>query len=304
MQLLVQSAMATVRGYTSIPLRRGKIFVRHRVQIRQNMLSKHAHFLDVSHHTFEKRSTPNPQAYNPTTTLFYAGYISLGTPPQRFLVNFDSGSADLWVPSSRCASPICQMHAQFNSTDSTSVRQHHLHRGHAHQESVAIEYGTGMVAIEPSKDSLRWGSLYATNVSFGQATLMTSDFDAHFDGLFGLAFPSLSSPGLEPPFFTLAKKKLLNFNQFSFTLDDHSGRLDIGKLPENTAYSNTVWVKLIKPQFWAVHLDSIEVAVRHIAPKNMIHALEPDVQPLPGRLYATPKNKIKLEAGGIALFDS
>jgi hypothetical protein len=81
----------------------------------------------------------------------YYGNIHIGTPPQTFTVVFDTGSSNLWVPSSDCMSISCKLHNQYSSKDSSSF----VRNGTA----FAIVYGTGQVGGIISEVTLGIGLL-------------------------------------------------------------------------------------------------------------------------------------------------
>ncbi|CAM5082116.1 unnamed protein product, partial [Natator depressus] len=77
----------------------------------------------------------------------YYGVVSVGTPPQKFTVVFDTGSSNFWVPSAYCISEACRMHQKFKSFLSNSYQ----HGGQA----FALQYGTGQLLGIAGKDTLR-----------------------------------------------------------------------------------------------------------------------------------------------------
>ena len=82
----------------------------------------------------------------------YYGKIELGSPPQSFSVIFDTGSANLWVPSARCRgfNLPCLLHRRYASQHSRTYVQD--------DTPFAIKYGSGSMTGFISRDTLSVGS--------------------------------------------------------------------------------------------------------------------------------------------------
>ncbi|KAJ7742596.1 acid protease [Mycena metata] len=152
----------------------------------------------------------------------WAGTISVGTPAQKFVIDFDTGSSDLWLPSSSCTSSTCSSKNTYKaSSSSTSVKK---------SGSFSIEYGDGSTVSGPVyTETVTVAKITAKKQYFSPVTTLSSSFkDDPADGILGLAFPSLSNLN-ENPFFTTANAAgSTDANQFGFYLASSKSELYLG----------------------------------------------------------------------------
>lgn len=107
----------------------------------------------------------------------YFGEVYLGSPPQRFEVIFDTGSADLWVASSKCASRICVLKNKYDSSASSTYV--------ANGSTFNITYVSGPVSGVFSTDTLKLGELSVARQLFGEVSDATGLGLAFMIGKFG-----------------------------------------------------------------------------------------------------------------------
>uniref|UniRef100_A0A8C9EMN0 renin n=1 Tax=Pavo cristatus TaxID=9049 RepID=A0A8C9EMN0_PAVCR len=140
----------------------------------------------------------------------YYGEISIGTPPQTFKVVFDTGSANLWVPSCKC-SPLysaCISHSRYDSSKSRTYI--------ANGTGFAIRYGTGNVKGFLSQDVVMVSDIPIIQV-FAEATVLPAFpfIFARFDGVLGMGYPSQAIDGITPVFDRILSQQILKEDVFS-----------------------------------------------------------------------------------------
>lgn len=179
----------------------------------------------------------------------YYGEISLGTPEQKFEVVFDTGSSNLWVPSSKCSSWSCKLHSKYDSSKSSTYQ--------SNGTSFDIHYGSGSVSGFLSQDTLTFGSDKIPSLTFAEVTKESglSFMLSKFDGIFGLGWPSISVDGVEPPLQQMMDMGLLDRAMFSFSLGDMSGQdgeLMLGGYNTKRFSGSISWIPLNAETYWQV----------------------------------------------------
>ncbi|XP_043372756.1 pepsin A-like, partial [Dermochelys coriacea] len=192
----------------------------------------------------------------------YYGTISIGTPAQEFSVLFDTGSSNLWVPSVYCSSTACRNHNKFNPSHSSTYQ--------ATGQSLSIQYGTGSMTGVLGYDTVQVGDIVDTNQIFGLSETEPgfTFYYAPFDGILGLAFPSISSSGATPVFDNMMNEGLVSQDLFSVYLSSNgqTGSFVMFGGIDSSYYSGSLnWIPLSSDTYWQITMDSVTMNGETIA---------------------------------------
>ncbi|XP_077542490.1 lysosomal aspartic protease-like [Haemaphysalis longicornis] len=201
-----------------------------------------------------------PEELENENNLHYYGVITLGTPPQPFKVIFDTGSANLWVPSIKCPATEdgCKDKKKYDSNKSSTYKKD--------GRKFSIEYGSGIVKGIYSTDVLGVGGGTVQSQTFAEATEARGSIfkAAKFDGLLGLGYPALAEDNVVPVFDNMIKQKLLPKSVFSIYLNRQpnavpGGEIYFGDINKARYTGDITYTPVTKKSYWQFRMEGMQV---------------------------------------------
>ncbi|KAI9081052.1 hypothetical protein K1719_037032 [Acacia pycnantha] len=184
----------------------------------------------------------------------YYGEIGIGTPPQTFTVIFDTGSSNLWVPSSWCYLSIaCYVHSWYKASKSSTFTENGT--------SCAIEYGSGSISGFFSQDNVKVGGVVVKHQDFIEVTReKTLSFAfLKFDGILGLGFQEFSVEKAIPVWYNMLDQDLVSEKVFSFWLNvdpeaEAGGEIVFGGVDANHFKGKHTYVPITRKGYWQIEI--------------------------------------------------
>ncbi|KAG0246899.1 hypothetical protein BGX31_005387 [Mortierella sp. GBA43] len=182
----------------------------------------------------------------------YYAEVEIGSNDQKFRLDFDTGSSDLWIPDSTCQT----RRVTFNRETSTSFKPV--------KGKFQISYGDGsMVTGILGQDRVNLAGLVIENQTIGLATVESTSFSNDVvDGILGLGYNSICSvPGTLTPMDNLIKQKLIDSPCFSVWLgrstEGGGGEYRFGGYDSERFEGELTWVPVTVKRYWQVKCDGL-----------------------------------------------
>ncbi|KAF9973082.1 hypothetical protein BGZ73_003724 [Actinomortierella ambigua] len=194
---------------------------------------------------------------NHARDLEYYGTINVGTPGQAITVNFDTGSSDIWFPSTECTLAVCKQHTQFDPKRSSTFK--------GDGRPWEITYGDGSSASGIlASDMVNVGGI-SIRQTVGLSTAESDDFKTSpEDGMFGLGFNSIQSvEGVQTFMDNVIAAGLLALPVVSVFLPavrvngGVGGEYLFGAINEKHYTGQLTYVPISEPGYWQVAIDDV-----------------------------------------------
>ncbi|GAA5985374.1 hypothetical protein JCM11641_006380 [Rhodosporidiobolus odoratus] len=200
----------------------------------------------------------------------YFSEITIGTPPQTFKVVLDTGSANLWVPSTRCSSIACFLHSKYDAKSSSTYK--------ANGTEFKIQYGSGSLEGVISNDVMTIGDLSIKGQDFAESTNEPGLAFAFgkFDGILGLAYDTISVQHVVPPFYNMLQQSLLDAPLFAFWLgkDPEQGEATFGGVDKAHYTGDITYVPVRRKGYWEVELEKVKFGEEELELENTGAAID------------------------------
>lgn len=179
-----------------------------------------------------RRAVPEPLVN--AGNYYYYGAISMGTPPQRFYVDFDTGSSDFWLASSRCNMVSCNRHRKFASQSSSTYVKH------GNPFSI-IYHDKSSVAGYTGYDDFVIGDIRIRRQGFAEIYQENGFVNVRHDGILGLGYKSYARTGFPTIIDNAFEQSQISSRIFAFYLNrnmqsPYGGELVIGGIDPSHYY--------------------------------------------------------------------
>jgi len=187
-------------------------------------------------------------------TIWY-GDVEFGTPPQKIVELFDTGSSNLWVPCVGCSN--CET-TLFDPTESSTSEND--------DQTFSITYGTGSVKGDVYKDYITFDGAEGSAYTYVGCALSEGDnvFQGEpFGGIFGLGWIKIASDGLTPPFFDMIDQGMVEGSFFGFyfnTMGDETyGEVSFGVIDDDYYTGKLTYLPIVAESYWLFWLVGAHV---------------------------------------------
>ncbi|XP_057583152.1 pregnancy-associated glycoprotein 2-like [Hippopotamus amphibius kiboko] len=186
--------------------------------------------------------------------MVYFGNITIGTPPQEFRVVFDTGSSDLWVSSVVCSSQPCSANKRFNPHLSRTFRRT--------RRLFTLKYHTGRIVGSLGCDTVRIGNLVILGQEFGLSEKQIQLDRVPFDGVLGLAYPSLARKRTTPVLDNLKTQGIISQPVFAFYLSNQKENGSVvmfGGVDHSYHRGELKWIPVSRTHHWQITMNRISM---------------------------------------------